>query len=678
MKKPTKHKKSGARPVTFATLSKRLSELGADDGTAQPDPPGDTNGEKAESPPRRKAVRPTAKAIVVGAAFEAAAPKAIRRLLMRGKALAAIVVVPTETWVAAVAAYVRSTFGDRWTLHVRDGADRKRDASFGSDDAARDLSKGMCVMGIAADPKLLPASLQSAADVMVHIAPPDAAVLRRAITRFARRSPGELDAGTAFGLDLYEIVAAFRPDETAGNIARRLGAAARSRAGSAGRVPDLSTAIEYGEAQVWGMALARDIADYRGGRIVWSEVDRGVCLHSAPGMGKTLFAQILANACGVPLVTTSVGAWFANGPGYLDSVIKEMRTAFARARALASPCSILFLDEIDALPNRAALSPRGRDWWTPVITDALTLLDSAVSGRDGIVVVGATNAIDRVDEALLRPGRLEKSVEVTRPDAAGAVNILRFHLNGSLAEDLSSFGPLVDGMTGAEIMLAVRSARRAARTAGRALTRDDLKGVLLPVDQHPPARLRRMSVHEAAHAVAAIVLRCGVVRRVALKMDGISGGHMEVRYFEDDLPTRKTVEDRVTVALAARAAERLFTGSVSIGGAGGADSDIGFSTALVAALHAAYGLRGPPVYLGAGSEEMLRAVALDPGLRERVGLDLVRLERRAARLVATHREAIDAVALLLAERRHLDGAEVEAIVRARSVRRRRTSGTGES
>jgi len=113
-------------------------------------------------------------------------PSQLRRRLARGQALAAI--VPAPAWVVPAAAYVRSAFGPRWCFHTRDGADRKRDASVGSEQAARDLSKGHCVMGIAADQRLLPGALQSAADVVVRIPPPDGAVLRRAIARFAGRS----------------------------------------------------------------------------------------------------------------------------------------------------------------------------------------------------------------------------------------------------------------------------------------------------------------------------------------------------------------------------------------------------------------------------------------------------------------------------------------------------------
>jgi cell division protease FtsH len=664
-------KKTGKKSRTAVrTAPKGLSHLRASAASSSVEPGGGPEPVQAgmeEYDPEKpaRAVGPEAAVpTIVRAAFEAAVTEDVRTLLTNGKSLAVVVVVPTAAWVAPVESYVKSAFGSRWCMKTREGLDRKQNASTGSGEVARELSGGCCVMGISADAGLLPSALTAAADVTIRVAAPDGAVLRRAITRFARRSPGRLPAGLAAGLDLYEIVAAFRPGTAAGDIVRRLEAAGRTGLGPVDRVPLLETAVEYGPARLWGLDLARDIAAFRAGTIrSWKEIDRGVCLHSAPGMGKTLFARVLAKACGVPLVSTSVGAWFADGPGNLDSVIKQQRAAYSRAAALASPCCILFLDEIDALPDRETLSDRNRDWWTPIITDALVLLDSAVDGRPGIVVVGATNAIGRVDKALLRPGRLEKVVEIPRPDAAGAVNILRFHLDAELrGDDLTGIGALFDGSTGAEIMHAVRLARRAARNAGRPVAVDDLRRAALPAEDVPPAHLFRMAVHESAHAVAALAIKPGTVRRVVLRRSGASGGQTVTDFGDDRVWTRAGIEDRVVVGLAARAAERIFTGAVSTASGGASNSDIGTATAMIASIHASYGMGEDLVYLASGDDLLFR-VALDHDLRARVAGHLRELEHRAEKLVEANRDAVLAVARRLAEKRFLNGAEVADIVR---------------
>ncbi|GAA0027243.1 MULTISPECIES: AAA family ATPase [Bradyrhizobium] len=677
----TKKPKTPKKQIVARWGFKRLSDQRVDPTLGPADAePGEQEGDAVPTPSRRpRKPRGSATDIVVGAALEAATTVAVRRRLARGQALAVVVIVPGPAWVAPVAAYVKSEFGSRWCFHTRDGTDRKRDDA-GSVEAARDLSRGFCVMGVAYDEKLLPASLQSAADIVIHIASPDGTVVRRAITRFVRRSPGELDPQIAAGLDLPEIVAAFRPDQGAKDVVRRLEAARRSHTGSSERVPVLATAVEYGEAQRWGLDLARDIADFRNGKIAWRDVDRGICLHSPPGFGKSWFARVLAQGCGVPLVSTSAGSWFANGPGFLDSVVKECRKSHALAVAMAAPVSIWHIDEVDAaVPERANMSDRAQEWWNVLVSDILNIVDSALAARDAkLVVIGSCNNINRVDSALLRPGRLEKVVALDPPDAAGITNILAFHLQGELAgEDLAEVGAVMEGSTPAEVMHMVRTARRAARYAGRGLAIADLVYAAMPHETHPPARLFRMAIHESAHAVILLALAAGTVRHVSLASTGDAGGRTSVLYADDDLATRKAIEDRATVGLAARAAERLFTGSVSTGAGGAADSDLGAVTIMVASLHASFGMRGAPIYLGAG-EELLRAVALDAGLREAVTHDLCRLERRADRLVAANRDAILAVAARLAEKRRLDGAEVEALVRGRlrGRRRRRPAGEG--
>ncbi len=611
--------------------------------------------------------RPTAFSAIVGAAFEAAVRRDQRRRLQHGQALAAIVVVPDTTWVGPAAAYAKHEYGSRWRLQMRDGKDRRIDASVGSDEVARDLSSGLCVMGVAADLTLLPASLQGAADIVIRIARPDGAVLRKAITKFARRSPGEIEAGIGAGLDLHKMAAAFRPGTGARAIARRLAAASGAGRGGSDRVPVLETAVEFGEARTWGLDLARDIADPA---IKWRDIDRGICLVSPPGYGKSWYPKVLAKACGgIPLVSTSVGSWFANGPGYLDSVVKQCRESFATAAALASPVSLLHLDEIDAIPNRSTMSDRAREWWNVVVTDVLTLLDSTLGGRADakVVVIGSTNMIEHVDPALLRAGRLERVVEIKPPDLAGTVNILKFHLDGEIEGDLMAIGALLEGSTAAEIMHAVRSARRLARHAGRPLTAGDIRDAVMPPETHPPKRLLRMAVHEAAHAVAAMALSAGSVDRIVLRASGPSGGRAVVTYSDDDLATRATIEDRVTIALAARAAEKLFTGAMSIGSGGSATSDVAFATMHVAALHASFCVAGTPLYLGEGPG-LLQALAADPALRARVAADLRRLERRAMRLVAANRDAVSALAGSLAEKRHLDRAEIERTVRGLLVK----------
>jgi hypothetical protein len=358
---------------------------------------------------------------------------------------------------------------------------------------ASDLAAGQSVIGIAVGPeKLLPATLIAAADLLITVSL-DESVLVRTIFEVYGQAPSLLGKVDLIGLSFDDIVAAMRPQSDPHDVVSRIAAAAKIRGGnqSSDDVPDLTTATEYGAAREWGLALARDLREYKAGNLPWREVDRGAVFFSGPGMGKSVLARSLARACEVPLIVGSIGELFATSSGHLDGVIKSMRELFARA-AMAAPC-ILFLDEIDGLPSRESLDSRNRDWWMPVIEDFMLQLDDATSGkREGVVVIGATNRIGAVDPAILRPGRLERAIEIVAPGPDGILNVLRFHLRGKLSDDeLGTTIGLFEGFTPAEIMETVRRAQRRARHDRRELSIGDLRSAALPElvrpkrDRHP-------------------------------------------------------------------------------------------------------------------------------------------------------------------------------------------------
>jgi ATP-dependent Zn protease len=212
-------------------------------------------------------------------------------------------------------------------------------------------------------------------------------------------------------------------------------------------------------------------------------------------------------------------------------------------------------------------------------------------------------------------------------------------------------------------MEAVRAARRLARNAGRAITFDDLMATVLPKHEMPPDMLFRVTVHEAAHAVIALEIPVGSVPMVRLNARGTSPGQTNIVFDEGDLLTRESIEERVTVLLAGRAAERIFTGVESTGSGGADDSDLSHSTAMIAALYVSDGLGGSLVYLRRRNKA-IEQVRRDPVLRQRVDCHLHDLQERADRLVEHHRASILAVAMALADKGHLSGSGVAAIMQA--------------
>jgi cell division protease FtsH len=621
---------------------------------------------------RRREKKPVkehdARHAIVVAALKAATNAAVRRRLHGRTPLAVVIEVPGSDWVKPVEDHFDSAQSEKWATFARDGSNRSRDkATVGNDEVAMKISAGRRVVGIAANPAVvLPSVLMSAADLVIKIAPPSGVMVKNAMKGcLSGALPEKVDDALVAGLGFNDLVAALRSGSAPLQALGRMRSMFERRGGArqSDRFPLLETAVEYGAAQVWGLALARDLEDYRAGKLPWSAIDRGAILHSSPGIGKSVFAGTLAQACKIPLLRASVAEYFTAGEGHLGDIVKAQRAVFEKAASTA-PC-ILFLDEIDAIPNRKTMSSRHADWWMPIVNDFLVMLDGAVGGqREGVIVIGATNRIEAVEDAILRPGRLERSIEIGRPDIAGIVNILRFHLKADLAGvDLTEVARVAEGSTAAELMENVRGARRMARYAPRPLTLDDLKKQIEGERNESPAVLRRVAVHESAHAVTTIALSVGELLYVTLRARGTSGGHTRVRTNDNDLMTLKDIENRVVSILAGGVAETVLLKSKSIGSGGDNRSDDGVVSSMLSVVHASTSLTGE-FFHRSQTDEALATARADPQLREKVEQHLRRLGRRATDLVVRLRRSIDEVAEALATKRYLSGQEVIAIMDA--------------
>jgi len=190
----------------------------------------------------------------------------------------------------------------------------------------------------------------------------------------------------------------------------------------------VETLSGYGKAKTWALDLKVDLADYHTGSLAWSDMSTKLLLYGPPGTGKTTFARALCNSLQVPLVVTSVSTWLQGG--HLNDVIDKMAKTFAEARAMAP--SILFIDEIDGIGKRQPAEQEYADYWNTMVNKALELLDGAVKS-EGLIVVGATNRPEQIDDAIKRSGRLETHIEIPMPDVATLAEIFAYHLGGDVA-----------------------------------------------------------------------------------------------------------------------------------------------------------------------------------------------------------------------------------------------------
>lgn len=196
-------------------------------------------------------------------------------------------------------------------------------------------------------------------------------------------------------------------------------------AGEIGPKPPMTveTLSGYGRAKDWALDLKVDLDDYRASILAWSEMSTKLLLSGPPGTGKTTFARALCNSLQIPLVVTSVSTWLQGG--HLNDVIDRISKTFVEARAMAP--AILFIDEIDGIGKRQPAEREYADYWNTVVNKALELLDGAIK-NEGLIVVGATNRPDHIDEAIKRSGRLETHIEIPRPDVPTLAEILAHHL----------------------------------------------------------------------------------------------------------------------------------------------------------------------------------------------------------------------------------------------------------
>ena len=407
--------------------------------------------------------------------------------------------------------------------------------------------------------------------------------------------------------------------------------------------PRLTELSGIAEARAWGEDLAQDLNDYKAKKIAWSEVDPGVLVHGRPGTGKNMFARALAATCGLPLISTSYAQWQRSRTGHMGDVLAAMHDTFELAKQHAP--AILFIDEFEAVSSRT-ITGHNQSWYTGVIT-ALNEELNDILVHEGVVVIAAANFPDRIDAALVRPGRLDTTITIPMPSAKDLEGIIRFHLKEELpGADLSDLALSAVGMTGAHIERIVRLTRRRARKFDRSPLIEDLFAVLgEKINELSNEYLDRIAVHEAGHAAAAILL--GASPNVSISLFHPAQGNAAT-FFEPPVEavTRKVVEHRIAVALAGRAAERVLLGEVSAG----ADSDICLARRLAIAAVTEWGLSSSSRITSVGKRS-------HPAHRREADQMLDAANASALDLMREHKLQVRAIADALIKRRalaHLD------------------------
>jgi AAA+ superfamily predicted ATPase len=415
--------------------------------------------------------------------------------------------------------------------------------------------------------------------------------------------------------------------------------------------------------------LLADIRAAQAGRIPWSAVDRGMLLVGAPGTGKTSLARALAKECGIKFVVASASSW--QSAGYLDSHIRAMRADFTEARRYAP--SILFIDELDSIGSREHVSGHNAQYHTEVINSLLEQIQG-IDTADSVIVIGATNYLEKIDPALRRAGRLDQVVRIPLPNVEALAEIFTGYLEPyrkrkEVARGIGprELGELSFGLTGADVELFVRGAARRARRAGRKIKQEDLVAEITRRPRRPdsaprlgPDEMRRVAVHEAGHTVARLTSSTRgedlTFVTIVPRLDG-SLGFVASAPDERNVATRRTMLEELETVLAGRAAEEVVYGADEIGaGAGGPSrtSDLAVATRMAELIVCRTGL---------GGNASLRWTEQPTATQEKhIDALLANAYTSIVARLLEERALLDRVAALLVEKQELSGAEVRKLV----------------
>ena len=411
---------------------------------------------------------------------------------------------------------------------------------------------------------------------------------------------------------------------------------------------------------------------------VGARIPKGVLLEGPPGTGKTLLAKAVAGEAGVPFFSISGSDFVEMFVGVGASRVRDL---FADAKR-NHPC-IVFIDEIDAVARRRGSGMGGgHDEREQTLNQLLVEMDG-FGVNEGIIVMAATNRVDILDPAILRPGRFDRKIVVGRPDVRGREEILQVHAkNKPLAEDvdLKQIAQTTAGMTGADLEnLLNEAAIYAAKEDRPYIIQEDIRKSFVKVGIGAEKKSRVVSekekritaYHEAGHAILFHVLPdVGPVYSVSIIPTGIGAAGYTMPLPEKDelFNTRGRMLQDIEVSLGGRIAEELVFDDITTG----ASQDIKQATRVARAMVTKYGMSDELGLVSYDSDEEV-FIGRDFGHTKSYGEDVAgkidaEIKRivdecyeKAKAIILENRKVLDAAAELLLEKEKISREEFEAL-----------------
>lgn len=412
---------------------------------------------------------------------------------------------------------------------------------------------------------------------------------------------------------------------------------------------------------------------------VGARIPKGVLLVGPPGTGKTLLAKAVAGEAGVPFFSISGSDFVEMFVGVGASRVRDL---FEKAKDHA-PC-IIFIDEIDAVARQRGTGlGGGHDEREQTLNQLLVEMDG-FGVNEGIIVMAATNRVDILDPAILRPGRFDRKVAVGRPDVKGREEILGVHAKDKpLGEDvdLRQVAQTTAGFTGADLENLLNEAAIVAAKENRGfITQQDIKNSFIKVGIGAEKKSRVISdkekkitaYHEAGHAILFHVLPdMEAVYTISIIPTGIGAAGYTMPLPENDemFDTRGKMLQEITTLLGGRVAEEIIFGDITTG----ASNDIKRATGTARAMVMKYGMSEKVGLISYGDEDDEVFIGCDlahtRGYSEDVAREIDReihriideCHARAKEIILENKEVLHACAELLLKQEKVHRDEFEAL-----------------
>lgn len=412
-----------------------------------------------------------------------------------------------------------------------------------------------------------------------------------------------------------------------------------------------------------------------------AKIPKGVLLVGPPGTGKTLLARAVAGEANVPFFTISGSDFMELFVGVGASRVRDL---FENAKK-AKP-SIIFIDEIDAVGRqRGAGLGGGNDEREQTLNQLLVQMDG-FEANEGVIVMAATNRVDILDPALLRPGRFDRTVHINIPDIKGREEILKVHARNKPLDkniDLKNIARITSGFTGAEIEnLLNESAILTAKENRKVITEEDIQKSMMKVTLGPQKKSRVISdqekfntaVHESGHAIIhKLAKEPSPVQEVSIIPRGGAGGYTLSADDDKLYYYKETLYSKIQALLGGICAEKLILGDTSTG----ASSDLKRATSLAKRMVTEWGMSDELGFVYSGSDGDIfvgknyqERMSYSESQASRIDAEIKKIidkcEKDTTKLLKDNKNKLLAMSNVLVEKETIYAEEIDLIMSGKS------------